>query len=269
MNVSDKGIALIKSFEAYMKKLPDGGCMAYQEKLGEKNGKPIFDIPTIGWGCTEGVRMGDIWTREQAEAAFRKEIAKHEAIVNRVVTTDITQGMFDALVSLNYNCGRLAKSTLLKKLNAGDVMAAAAEFSKFSYAGGVQLKGLVRRRAAEKALFLSDIEADNDEHCPQQADKRKPIGVIIKENKEVIAVSGTVVGGVTAKSATDATKEQPAPNVKKHLEKAQEARAQVEQAKDLGLWAKQSLSGDGAWIFIALIIGSSGLLVYNFVRGRS
>lgn len=65
MNISDKGIDLIKSFEAYMKKLPDGGCMAYRERLGtDKNGQPILDIATIGYGCTKGVKMGMRWSAD-------------------------------------------------------------------------------------------------------------------------------------------------------------------------------------------------------------
>ena len=262
MNISDKGVELIKSFEAYMRKLPDGGCTAYQEKLGEKNGKPVFDIPTIGWGCTQGVRMGDIWTREQAEAAFRKEIAKHEAIVTRLVTVDMSQGMFDALVSFSYNCGRLGGSTLLKRLNAGDVMAAAEEFCKFSKAGGVELKGLVRRRAAEKALFLSDVNLDEPEHCPQQADTPK------RDNtKEIIGAvtAATAAGGTHVAHTSNAP---AAPDVKKHLEKAQEVRSQVEQAKDIGTWVKSSLSGDGAWLFAAIGIVALGLIGYETLFRR-
>ena len=173
MNISDKGLAFIKNFEAYMRKLPDGGCTAYREVLGHKNGKPILDIPTIGYGCTEGVAMGDVWSADEAEAAFRKEIAKHAAIVNRLVTVDLTQGQFDALCSFNYNCGKLGTSTLLKKLNAGDAEGAAEEFANYTLAGGVRLKGLVRRRAGEKALFLSDTPERDPEHCPQQADDPK------------------------------------------------------------------------------------------------
>ena len=117
MKLSDNGLKFIKRFEAYMKELPDGSCTAYQEVLGKKNGEPILDIPTIGWGCTAGVKMGMVWSREKAEDALRVEIAEHEAIVNRVVTTELTQGQFDALVSFNYNCGKLpsARPTSRKK----------------------------------------------------------------------------------------------------------------------------------------------------------
>lgn len=68
----------------------------------------------------------------------------------------LTQHQFDALVDFTFNvgCGNFRGSTLLKKLNQGDVSGAANEFPKWQYAGGKVLAGLVRRRAAEKALFL-------------------------------------------------------------------------------------------------------------------
>lgn len=279
MNISNKGLALIKSFEAYMKKLPDGGCMAYQERLGtDKSGKPILDIATIGWGCTKGVKMGMRWTAEQAEQAFRLEIAEHEAIVNKLVTVDLTQGQFDALVSFSYNCGRLAKSSLLKKLNAGDPMGAAGEFSKFTYASGVQLKGLVRRRAAEKALFLFDTEAEEPEHCPQQADSGKPLGQIIRENKEAITVTVAAVtgaGGTVAsqqQSPTPSVPAAPAPPVpqqsaskidpKQIIAKGHEIKAITEDAKGLatyGIEAVKWAKGDG--LYPSLIMGAGIIML--------
>lgn len=289
MQISDKGIDLIKSFEAYMKKLPDGGCMAYQERLGtDKAGKPILDIPTLGWGCTRGVKMGMRWTAEQAEQAFRLEIAEHEAIVNRLITADVSQGAYDACVSFNYNCGRLSKSTLLKKLNAGDTMGAAAEFSKFTYAGGVQLKGLVRRRAAEKALFLSDVEVEEPEHCPQQSDKGKPIGVIIKENKEAVAVVAAAVTGAGGTVATQAPSpaqtapaspvpSQPAPQAKQIdpkqvIAKAQETKAMVEDAKGIATYGVEAFKwarGDGFYPSLIMVLGIAALFGANWWHRRS
>lgn len=274
MQISPKGIDLVKVQEAYMKKLPDGRCAAYQDVLGHKNGKPILDKPTIGWGCTRGVQMGMIWTREQAEEGLRRELAIHESLVSRVVTAELTQGMFDALVSFDFNCGRLAGSTLLKKLNAGDHLAAAAEFSRFTYASGVQLKTLVRRRAAEKALFLSDLQADEEEaepeHCPQQADSGKPIGVIIKENKEAI---GTVAAVATAGAGSHAVKSSDAPQAKPTertaaaISKAQEVRTQVDQGKELFGWARELVPGVPIG-FVGIGLGALllGVVAYNKMR---
>lgn len=266
MQISPKGIDLVKVQEAYMKKLPDGRCAAYQDVLGHKNGKPILDKPTIGWGCTRGVVMGMIWTREQAEDGLRRELALHESIVNRIVTAEITQGMFDALVSFDFNCGRLSGSTLLKKLNSGDHLGAAAEFSRFTYASGVQLKTLVRRRAAEKAMFLSDLPTDDEdvepEHCPQQADSGKPIGVIIKENKEAI---GTVAAVATAGAGSHAVKSSDAPQAKQTtaevLSKSQGTRQVIAQGREeASAWGGLVKDAHG-------LVGLPGLIVLGAIVG--
>ncbi|MGL4558672.1 MAG: glycoside hydrolase family protein, partial [Afipia sp.] len=64
MQLSTEGLRLIKSFEGYHRKLADGRCMAYRCPAG---------VWTIGWGCTEGVREGMVWTVEEAEAGLRRE----------------------------------------------------------------------------------------------------------------------------------------------------------------------------------------------------
>lgn len=226
MNISETGISFIKSFEAYMKKLPDGGCTAYQEVIGHKDGKPILDIPTIGWGCTEGVKMGDVWTKEQAEAALLSELAKHEKIVNRIVTVALSQSQFDALVSFNYNCGKLAGSTLLKLVNQEKFEDAAQQFSRFTKAQGQVLKGLVRRRAGEKAMFLT---SDEEEHTPQQADTPK---------KEL--TTGQIVGAATtaAGGAVHVANQVLAQPVSTHVETSQKTRQTVTSAKEeVTAWA--------------------------------
>ena len=70
---------------------------------------------------------------------------------------ELTQGQFDALVSFAYNVGSraLSTSTLLKKLNAGDIKGAADEFLRWNKSGGKVMPGLTNRRKAERALFLS------------------------------------------------------------------------------------------------------------------
>lgn len=167
MKISDAGLDLIKSFEGYHEELPDGRCRAYLDTLAKPN------IWTIGWGCTEGIKKGMIWTREQAEDALRNEVSRFEASVTRLVTVEINQNQFDALCSFAYNCGEddLANSTLLKKLNKGDYEGAAKEFEKWVYAGGKKYTGLVRRRAAEKALFLKPVEVPEEPDTPKVAEQ--------------------------------------------------------------------------------------------------
>lgn len=158
MKLSQRGLDLICEFEGYHTALPDGSCKAYLDRLAKP---PVW---TIGYGCTEGVTAGMVLTKNEARELFARELAKHEAIVMRLVTVAIGQNNFDALVSFSYNTGGLAKSTLLRKLNRGDFAGAAREFAKWNKAGGTVYKGLVRRRAAEMALFEADAR---DEHIPQ------------------------------------------------------------------------------------------------------
>lgn len=112
-------------------------------------------IPTIGYGHTAGVKMGQEISKDRAEELLREDVARFEGHVDRLVTVPLTQGQFDALVAWTYNLGpgALEKSTMLRRLNAGDYAGAAAELERWNRAGGKVLAGLVRRRAAERALF--------------------------------------------------------------------------------------------------------------------
>lgn len=160
MRASAAGHDLIKRFE---------GCQlkAYQCSAG---------VWTIGWGTTghvaqQGrmVAIGEGMTCNQTEADlwFIQRLAQFEAGVSRLVKIEISQPMFDALVSFAYNCGLdedadtvaegLGDSTLLRRLNALDYLGAAAEFLKWDKANSRVLNGLKRRREAEQALFMSGI----------------------------------------------------------------------------------------------------------------
>lgn len=114
------------------------------------------DVPTIGWGHTHGVKMGDTCTQPTAEAWFQQDVAGAAAEVNKVVTVPLKPNQFDALVSLAFNIGvgNFGGSTLVRKLNAGDIQGAAGQFAVWNKQGGRVLNGLVTRRAAEAALFL-------------------------------------------------------------------------------------------------------------------
>lgn len=100
------------------------------------------------------VRKGLTITREQSQTLLSADLARFEGAVNRL-GGKMTQGQFDALVSFAFNLGigALAKSTLLKKHQAGDYAGAAKEFARWNKAGGKVLAGLVKRRAAEAALY--------------------------------------------------------------------------------------------------------------------
>lgn len=109
---------------------------------------------TIGYGHTVGVRQGDTCTPAQAEAWLAQEVTEFAAGVSAAVTAPIEQNQFDALVSLAYNIGigAFRRSTLLRKINAGEP--AADEFGRWIHDNGKVINGLVRRRAAERSMFV-------------------------------------------------------------------------------------------------------------------
>ena len=96
-------------------------------------------------------------TQEQAEEMLRDEMAEYEGYVNSLVTVELNQNQFDAMVSWVYNLGggNLASSTLLKVLNAGDYDGVPAQMMRWNKAGGKVLEGLTRRRQAEADLFVA------------------------------------------------------------------------------------------------------------------
>jgi len=127
------------------------------EKLELKAYRCPAGVLTIGFGHTgpdvsEGLEINP----EQAEELFRADVARFEEAVNRRVCTPLSGNQFSALVSLCFNIGVTAfhNSTLLKLVNKGDPIHAAAEFSRWVHAKGKRLQGLVERREAERRLFL-------------------------------------------------------------------------------------------------------------------
>lgn len=112
---------------------------------------------TIGVGHTGGVQPGDTCTEEQALAWLRDDAGTAERCVNASVKGAVTQNQFDALVSLVFNigCGNFGKSTLLRRLNEDDDVAAAQHFMDWDKANHRQMAGLTKRRKAEMELFLA------------------------------------------------------------------------------------------------------------------
>ncbi len=141
MICSDSGLAMTKRFEGLE-------LQAYKDSGG---------IPTIGYGHTgRDVLMGMTCTQEQADTWLRQDIERAEKCVNDSVKLDsLQQYEFDALVDFTFNvgCAAFQLSTLLKLLNQNDKDGCEAQFSKWIYAGGKKIKGLVRRRAAEILMF--------------------------------------------------------------------------------------------------------------------
>ncbi len=126
---------------------------AYRDSVG---------ILTIGVGHTSAagapkVTAGMKITAAESDEILSRDLAQFEAAVSNAVKVPINQNEFDALVSLAFNIGggAFAKSTLVRKLNAGDRAGAADQFLVWNKAGGKVLKGLVTRRKAERKQFLS------------------------------------------------------------------------------------------------------------------
>jgi lysozyme len=142
---SQRGFKLTRHFEGIR-------LTAYADQVG---------VWTIGYGHTGlGVHAGLTITQDQADAFLASDIAGAVACVNKLVTSEITQSQFDALVDFVFNlgCASLASSTLLRAVNTGDFDVAARQFQRWDHAGGVAVPGLLERRQAEAALFQSQGE---------------------------------------------------------------------------------------------------------------
>jgi len=114
------------------------------------------DVATIGFGTTEGVRLGDTITVERALIRLVNDATKFEKAVKRCAPVPMYQHEFSAYVSLAYNIGEGAfcSSTLAKKLNAGDYAGACKEILRWDKFKGKPLAGLTKRRQQEYQMCL-------------------------------------------------------------------------------------------------------------------
>jgi len=145
MEISQAGINKIKRHEALR-------LRAYQDEGGKW---------TIGYGHLivpgDGLNKNSLITAAVAEQLLKRDLAAAESAVNSYVKVTISSNQYDALVSFVYNVGAGAflKSTLLRKLNAGDYAGAAAQFPRWQFTGGKRSAGLLARRNRERALFAT------------------------------------------------------------------------------------------------------------------
>lgn len=145
-HINSDGLTIVKRCEGRE-------LQAYQDSVG---------VWTIGYGHTSAagpptVYAGQTISEAEAESILQKDLELFENGVRDLVKVPINSDQFSALVSFSFNLGlgALGDSTLLRKLNAGDYQGAADEFPRWVKAGGQTLLGLVKRRDAERALFLS------------------------------------------------------------------------------------------------------------------
>jgi len=138
MVTSQDGIELIKDFEKFRPNAyPDAGRWA------------------IGYGHTAGVQPGDTCTQQEAEDFLRLDLEETERYVYGVVQVPLSQHQFDAIVSLTFNMGigNLMKSDVLRMLNRKNYDGACRQFARHNRSEGEVMDGLIRRRAAEMALW--------------------------------------------------------------------------------------------------------------------
>ena len=143
---------LIKPFEGYAKRLPNGDCCAYPDPA--TGGDPW----TIGYGSTgSDIRQHTVWTKEQAEDALQAHVRYFVSGVVKLSPSIVSASprRIAAVISWAYNCGlgNYRISTFKKRVDAGDWEGAAVECRKWTKANGRVLPGLKRRREAEALLM--------------------------------------------------------------------------------------------------------------------
>lgn len=153
--ISDTGLEFIKKREDFKDKI-------YEDERHKR---------TIGYGHLLLPGDAELYKhgidKTAAEQLFKNDVGKAEKVVRTLVTVPLTQGQYNALVSFTYNIGEgnLAGSTFLRLLNDGNYRAAAEEilrWDKLTIAKDVTItsKGQVRRRQAERKMFLGDDNGD-------------------------------------------------------------------------------------------------------------
>lgn len=114
--------------------------------------------PTIGYGHL--VRTGEHFatlTEEEADQLLRQDVESAESAVCRLISTPLTDGQFNALVSFTFNlgAGALQRSTLRRKVNREAHQEVPEQLMRWVWAGGRKLRGLIRRRAAESEYYMA------------------------------------------------------------------------------------------------------------------
>lgn len=126
--------------------------IALHEGYSDKAYTPVpGDVPTIGFGTTQGVKPGDTITPPKALQRALQDVQQYEGAIKRCVRVPLHQREYDAYTSLTYNIGQTAfcGSTLVRKLNAQDYEGACKEILRWDRFKGQPLPGLTKRRQAE------------------------------------------------------------------------------------------------------------------------
>lgn len=224
--LSAEGFDIIKRFEGFRP-------TAYKDAAG---------IPTIGYGFTQGVGMGDTMTRAQADARLLDEVTQYVRGVLAVCSVPPTQHQLDAMTSLAYNIGvaGFQRSTVCRAHNAKDWQAASRAFGLWNRAGGKVYAGLTRRRAAEAALYLKPDPVSVPMHEHVEDDLVTPRLEV--ETERPLHASEIVRAGVTAGGTA--------------------AVATVAETTRVMSDVKQSADSLGTWLVPILLCAVVGLCAY-------
>lgn len=139
MQISDNGLVLVTQSEGLR-------LEAYLDRGG---------VPTIGYGHTKGVKLGDKVTQYEALNLLREDTKDAVDAVNKLVRVTLTQNQFDAICDFVFNLGEgaFARSTMLNMLNSRNYEGASYEFQKWNHDNGKVVAGLTIRRKREADLF--------------------------------------------------------------------------------------------------------------------
>ena len=182
MKISDAGLKAITAHEGFR-------ANAYPDP-GSSDGTPW----TIGYGHTRGVKKGDKISKALALTFLRSDIAWAENAVNKGLKRAATQNQFDAFVSFTFNIGAngFARSSALRAHNAGDYNLVPSKLALWNKNDGKVLKGLVNRRAAEGAMYASNLTEKTPQRPTVDVSKGKPM----EKSKTAWTAGGQLMAGV-------------------------------------------------------------------------
>ncbi len=167
-----EGLTLTEQFEGYARELPNGDCTSYWDRIG--------GVWTCGFGTTGAdIREGLIWTREQAiERLQRDWLRTQQGVLKSSPILAKFPNRLDAVTDFAYNVGtsRYTGSSMRSYIDRQDWTSAANEFPKWNLSRGKVIPGLVRRRVAERARFLTaDSSSVPDKLSPVVSDNRQDL----------------------------------------------------------------------------------------------